>query len=299
MNSMSKGARQSFAAVFAAMFWAAGAFAAQLEPRIIVGEVGFATPESVEYYPAEDVYLVSNINGSSGAADGNGFISKLKPDGTVADLKWIDGSKEGVTLNAPKGSAVTGGNLFVADLNQVQVFELPSGRQKQSVTIDGSTFLNGVAPGPDGSVYVTDSGLTADMSPSGADAVYQVWADGRQKVIVKDAAMGHPNGIWADNGRLVVNTFGTGKLFSIDAAGKRTAMPTPPKGSLDGLIKLDDGRFVVSSWAGAALYALDKDGNFTVLADDLESPADLGLDTKRHLLLVPLFKQNKVVMLPY
>ena len=288
-----------FAAVFLAVFWTAGAFAGQIEQRIVVSKVGFATPESVEYYPAEDIYLVSNINGSSSAADGNGFISKLNPDGTVADLKWIDGSKNGVTLNAPKGSAVVGNNFFVADLNQMQVFELPSGRQKQSITIEGSTFLNGVTPGPDGSVYVTDTGLTADMTPSGADAVYQVWADGRYKVIVKDKEMGHPNGIWDDNGRLVVNTLGTGKLFSIDAAGKRTEMPTPPKGSLDGLVKLEDGRFVVSSWAASALYALDKDGNFTVLTDDLESPADLGLDSKRHLLLVPLFKQNKVVMLPY
>jgi hypothetical protein len=33
------------------------------DDRIVVANVGFKTPESIEYYPAEDVYLVSNING--------------------------------------------------------------------------------------------------------------------------------------------------------------------------------------------------------------------------------------------
>ncbi len=297
MNAANK--VQGLAIVLLAIFWLGDAFADKIEQRIVISEIGLSTPESVEYYPEQDVYLVSNINGSSGEADGNGYISKLKPDGSVIDLKWIDGTKEGVTLNAPKGSAVVGENLFVADLSQVQVFELPSGKQIQSITIEGSTFLNGVTLGPDGSVYVTDSGYAGGMVPSGTDAIYQVWADGTYKAIAKDKEMGHPNGIWYDDGRLIVNTFGTEELFSLDAAGNKTALPKPPKGGLDGLVELKDGRFVVSSWAGSALYVLDKDGKFTALADGLESPADIGLDTKRNLLLVPLFKENKVVLLPY
>jgi hypothetical protein len=268
----------------------------------MVGNVGFATPESVEYFAGEDVYLVSNINGSSAAADGNGFISKVKPDGTVIALKWLDGSKEGVTLNAPKGMAITGSDtakhLFIADLNQVHVFSLPDGIQKASIDIKGSSFLNGVTPGEDGSVYVTDTGFAGGMEPSGTDAVYQVWADGRYKLIVQDEDMGHPNGILQDKDQLIVNTLGSGELFSIDSNGQRTGLPKPPKGSLDGLVRLDDGRLVVSSWAGSAIYAL-QDGKFTVLADGLTSPADLGVDTKRHRLLVPLFKKDKVLILPY
>ena len=47
--------------------------------------------------------------------DGNGFISRLRPDGTVLTLKWIDGNKEGVTLNAPKGMALHGDRLYVTE----------------------------------------------------------------------------------------------------------------------------------------------------------------------------------------
>ena len=54
----------------------------------------------------------------------------------------------------------------------------------------------------------------------------------------------------------------------------------------------------MSSWGGSAIYALNKNNEFTVLADTLDAPADIGFDSKRQRLLIPLFKQNKVVILP-
>ena len=180
----------------------------ETKKNIINDDVTFSTPESVEYYEAEDVYLVTNINGSPFAADGSGFISKVKPDGDIIDLKWIDGTNEGVMLNAPKGVAIVGNNLFVADINQVHVFELPGGKQKTSITIQGSTFLNGITPGADNDVYVTDSGFNDGFTESGTDAIYKVSADGKYEAIVKDKEMGHPNGILLDGNRLIVVTFG-------------------------------------------------------------------------------------------
>ena len=121
---------KAVAAILLAMFCAGTVMAEDAKASgsaaksIVVSDVGFATPESVEYYAAEDVYLVTNINGSPFAADGNGFISKIKPDGSVIDLKWIDGTRKGVTLNGPKGAAIAGKNLFVADGDQVQVFSV-------------------------------------------------------------------------------------------------------------------------------------------------------------------------------
>ncbi len=269
-----------------------------VKKSIVVADVGFSTPESVEYYAAEDVYLVTNINGSPFAADDNGFISKVRPDGSVVDLKWIDGSKKGVTLNAPKGAAIHRNKLYVADINQVHVFELPSGKQKKSITIKGSTFLNGITPGAGNYIYVTDSGYNDGFASSGTDAVYKVWANGKYKVIVKNKDMGNPNGILEDGNKLMVVTFGSGKIISLNAAGKQSAMSAPPKGGLDGLLKLDDGRYLISSWGGSAIYVMNKDKTFSILVDSLDAPADLGFDTKRNRVLVPLFKQNKVVLLP-
>jgi hypothetical protein len=270
--------------------------------NITVGAVGFATPESVEYYAEKDLYLVSNINGSPTGKDGNGFISQLSPSGRVLDLKWIDGSKTGTRLNAPKGMAINGGILYVADLDEVHLFELPRGRQLKSVQIAGSTFLNGITPNPAGGVFVTDSGLKAGEGgfvPSGTDAVYEVTPNGRYRAILKDPDMGRPNGIIVKDGLKIIVTFGTGSISAYQESGSKRDYPAPPAGALDGLLQMNDGSYLMSSWQGAAIYRLDVDGNYQVIAKDLVSPADLGFDSKRNRILVPLFLTDEVRILAY
>jgi len=41
---------------------------------------GFLAPESVLHDTAQDIYFVSNINGSPTAKDNNGFISRVRPE---------------------------------------------------------------------------------------------------------------------------------------------------------------------------------------------------------------------------
>ena len=88
---------------------------------------GFKTPESVRYDSAGDVFYVSNINGSPVAKDNNGFISRMKPDGTIDSLELIAGGRNGVTLNAPKGLALIGDTLWVADIDAVRAFNVRTG----------------------------------------------------------------------------------------------------------------------------------------------------------------------------
>ena len=284
------------------LFMLMGSFivsANEINNRRLIENVGFLTPESVEYNSHEDVYLVTNINGHPLAKDGNGFISKLSPDGKVIELKWLDGAKPGTTLHAPKGASIINNLLYVTDINQIQIFSLPDGQQKKSITIAGSTFLNGITPGQGDFVYVTDSGLNAAFKPTGTDAIYKVWGNGRYELVVKDEKMGAPNGLWDNGNGLQVVTFNSGRMIHITRSGKQKILPTPPSGGLDGLVKLDDGRFLFSSWGGSAIYALNEDNTYSLFADALDAPADLGVDSKRNRLLIPLFKQNAVVYLPF
>ena len=46
------------------------------------------TAESTLYDEASDIIYVSNIQGDHSTKDGEGFISTLRPDGSVAQLKW-------------------------------------------------------------------------------------------------------------------------------------------------------------------------------------------------------------------
>lgn len=281
------------------ILYIAPAMATDSRTPLAVSYAGFATPESIEYYADKDVYLVSNINGDPFAADDNGFISMVSPSGELLNLKWIDGARADTTLNAPKGMTILGQRLYVADINQIQVFSLPDGKQVNSITIYGSTFLNGMTPGLSGDyLYVTDSGYLAGFKPSGTDAIYKMYANGQTETISKNNSIGHPNGIWEEGSRIVLVTFGSGKMFSLSRSGTYQSMPMPPEGGLDGLLRLDDGRFLISSWKGSAIYILNNDNTFSVLMDSLDAPADMGFDTKRQRVLVPLFRQNRLIFIP-
>src|SRR5881397_2912827 len=73
-----------------------------------VGEVGnLQNPESARYDRDLNLWFVSNVNGNPGAKDNNGYITRLKADGTPDSAKFITGGKKGVTLNGPKGLAIT------------------------------------------------------------------------------------------------------------------------------------------------------------------------------------------------
>ncbi|HEX3771423.1 MAG TPA: hypothetical protein VHV30_11180 [Polyangiaceae bacterium] len=270
--------------------------AAPAPPSPAAKYTGLATPESVLYDADNDRYLVSNINGKPAEKDNNGFISALAPDGTVTTLKWIEGGKNKVKLDAPKGSGITGGVLYVADISVVRAFDAKTGAPKADIPIPGSTFLNDIAVGPDGKVYVSDSGLKqnakGDFEPTGTDAVYVI-EKGKVKPIAKSKDLGAPNGLLVTDKGLVVVTFGSGEVFSLDDKGKKQNVSKPPGGVLDGVVALGDS-LLVSSWEKSAIYKGPLGGSFELVLDNQKSPADIGYDTKRGRVLVPHFLEDTV-----
>ena len=253
---------------------------------------GLATPESVLYDDAGDRYLVSNINGPETLADDNGYIATVAPDGEVA--KWIDGAAADVQLDAPKGMAISGDVLWVADISVMRRFDAKTGKQQEDVKIDGATFLNDVVADGAGGVYVTDTGLDAKFDAAGTDAVYRIGKDAKVTTVIKDKDLGHPNGLAMGSGGSVwVASFGTGEIYEIDAKGTKHASTRPPKGQLDGLLLLDGGEAIVSSWEGKALYK-GKGTTWKELVSGVESPADFGFDTKRRRLLIPIFARSAI-----
>jgi sugar lactone lactonase YvrE len=259
---------------------------------VITLKAGFATPESVLYDDASDRYLVSNINGPETEADDNGYIATVTPDGEVAT--WIDGAAADVKLDAPKGMAISGDVLWVADISVMRRFDAKSGKQQEDVKIDGATFLNDVVADGEGGVYVTDTGLDAKFEAAGTDAVYRIGKDGKVTALIKSKDLGHPNGIAMGSGGSVwVASFGTGEIYEIDAQGTKHASTRPPKGQLDGIVLVDGGEAIVSSWEGKAIYK-GKGTTWKELVSGVESPADFGFDTKRRRLLIPIFSRNAI-----
>ena len=207
---------------------------------------GLSTPESALYDEAADVYLVSNINGAPTAKDDNGFISRVAPGG-MQSLKWINGAAPNVTLHAPKGLAIVGDTLFVADIDSVRAFNRNDGAPLGARGVPGASFLNDLATGPNGALYVSDTGVKPDFSPAGTDAVYRF--DGARAVAVsKTTGLHGPNGLAIAGDTVLIVPFGAAIVHRVAKAGGAVEnVVTLPTGGLDGLIRLADGSLFVSS----------------------------------------------------
>ena len=259
---------------------------------------GFQHPESAKYDADLDVWYVSNINGSPVEKDGNGYISRLKGDGTVDSLKFIVGGQNGVTLNGPKGMALQGDTLWVADIDAVRAFNRRTGVPVANVDLAGKAkFLNDVAVGPDG-IYVTDTGLegtASGISHAGPDQLFRIGPDHRATVALRSDSLAGPNGIAWDgaHNRFVVVPFAGNVVRAWTPGSKRTEALGTTKGQLDGLEVLDSARLLITSWADSSLFVLEQ-GRAVTVSGDLPSPADIGIDTKRHRVAIPLLMEDRV-----
>jgi sugar lactone lactonase YvrE len=259
------------------------------------------TPESVRYDADLDAYFVSNINGNPSQKDGNGFIVRIDAGNTSAVTMLAQGGKNGVTLNAPKGIAIVGDTLWVADIDAMRAFNKRTGAPIATVDLKPmkATFLNDVVAGPDGSIYTTDSGIFFDakgaMTHPGHDQIFKITGRKATVAIKSDSALKSPNGIAWDgaNSRFVLAPFAD-KVVSAWKDGDSTVTPlaTGP-GGYDGIEVLGDGRVLVTSWADSSVHAISN-GAFRKVIGNVEAPADIGVDTKRNVVAVPRFNAGRV-----
>jgi len=285
------------ALVLASILCTAGPMYGQ-EPPILV--VGMSTPESALHDPDADLYLVSHINGGPGDRDDNGFISRVSPDGQVIDLKWIDGADPGVTLHAPKGSAVHGDRFYVADIDVVRWFDRASGAPLGEWAVPNAGFLNDVAVGADGTVYVTDTGIaiTAQgFAPTGTAAIYRFDADGQAQAMARGDALALPNGIVETPQGLVMVPIGANTVVRVATDGELTVVAELPQGQLDGVVALEDGSLVVSSFGANAVYRVAPSGAVTEIVSDTPA-ADIGFDAGRSRVLIPQLAGNRLLIYP-
>lgn len=257
----------------------------------------FAAPESVLYDAANDRYLVSNVNGSPVANDDNGYILSLSPEGAVTNPKLIAGGVNKVKLDAPKGMAIVGKELWVADIVLVRKFDLKTNEYKGDLKLPGATFANDIVALEDGRVFVSDSGVTmtsAGFQPTGSDQVFVIDKAGKVKALVRNKDLGGPNGLAIGTGNmLLTNTFNSDEVYGIRESGDRDVITKVPGGQLDGLVFIDD-TLIVSSWKTETVYRGKLGGIFTPLISKLRGAADMGYDSKRKRLLVPRFLDDMV-----
>ena len=265
-------------------------------PAAQAGEIwrasGLEQPESALFDAANKRIIVSNIVGNPGQADGNGYLSLLSLDGKTVTQHWTDG------MDAPKGMAISGGKLYVADITKIRVVDLASGKLVSTIDVPNAVFLNDMTADASGKVYVTDML---------ADAIYRI--DGETpELFVKDAVLASPNGVFAEGNRLIVASWGKGikadfstaepgGLLAVDLASKAIS-PLPGAqnfADLDGVIAIGDSIYATAYMTGT-LYRYRQGGTPEPVATFKPGSADIGTDGKSTI-YVPLMNEGLVAAL--
>ena len=256
-------------------------------------------PEAARFDPELGVYFVANINGSPLAKDGNGYISRLTRDGKVDSLKFIAGGRGGVTLHAPKGMAIKGDTLWVADIDAARAFDKRSGKPLASVSLTGrAKFLNDAVVGPDGAIYMTDTGVADDgkggMAHPGPDRVFRI-ENRKATVALEFPDKPGPNGITWDSAasKFLILSFQAKPIYHWAPGDSAATVLVEGPGMMDGIEAIGDGRFVVSTWTDSSLFVLQGD-RITKLVGGLPGAADLAFDRERGRIAVPLLTENRL-----
>ncbi|MEH6346022.1 MAG: hypothetical protein V7785_13105 [Bermanella sp.] len=251
----------------------------------------FDQPESVVSDASGQHLYVSNINGQPTQLNGKGYISKLSINGEVLQQHWLDG------MDAPKGMAIKGDTLYVADMQQVHVVSISEGRIVNSFMASKAKMLNDITIGDDGSVYISD--LLGGGIYRIKHHTLAMWFNPTQ--------LPHPNGLFWQDGSLLVASWGLGmnndfttqtpgSIYKIKlgtSANKPSLVPlaaAKQMGNLDGLTQ-DNGSLYVSDWISGDLFKIAKDKREKLLT---LNPGLADISSRNGLLFAPLMMDGIV-----
>lgn len=268
-----------------------GAVGAQ-EPEMVWEATGFEAPESALYDASTQVIYVSNIAGDGLEKNGQGYISKLDPDGQIVEQQWATG------LDAPKGMALHEGTLYVADIDTLVAIGLDDGKRVDAWTVSQAKFLNDVTVDAQGRVFVSDM----------LDAAIYVLDGGELSEWLKGGDITAPNGLLAEDDRLVVASWGVlaGEGFETETLGHLKVVDYEtkevqslgagePLGNLDGVEPDGRGGYLVTDWVNGTLFRIDAQGETEQLLDLDQGSADLGYIEDQNLAVIPMMMDDRVV----
>lgn len=252
---------------------------------------GLNNPESVEYDPGSNTLFISNVNGNPNEKDGNGYISRITPDGHMIAQHWVTG------LNAPKGLVVSGNKLYAADIDTLVEIDIPTATITNRYTVSDAKFLNDVTADADGNVYVSD--MVMDRIHILHNGVFSIWLESPELL--------NPNGLLVVGNQMIVCAWGVmtdgfatkvpGHLLSISMTDK-TIRPIgngSPVGNLDGVEPDSDGNFYVTDWMAGKLFHIKKDGSVNLLLTLQQGMADLEYMDNSQIALLPMMADNKLL----
>ncbi|MES2500411.1 MAG: gluconolaconase [Pseudomonadota bacterium] len=245
---------------------------------------GLKTPESVVQAKDGAIYI-SEI----GAPDtkGDGQISKVDKKGNVTVFaKGMDD---------PKGLAMIGDKLYVADVNRILEVKKDGTWQvygAQMAFPGTPVFLNDLEADKLGNLYVSDSG---DLKSGGQ--IYKIAKGGAPITVVVDSKNPDilaPNGLlFEGRNNLLSVDFESGILYRVNLTNGATTKVAEGFSGGDGLIKTKAGKMMISSWKTGTIYEVVA-GKARVVKEGYKAAADIALSTDGTFLMVPDMKAGEL-----
>lgn len=258
--------------------------------------VGFQDPESVRYDAEQDVLFVSNVAGFGSKKDGNGFITRVSAGDMRRHDTFVQGGRNGVVLHAPKGMTIQGDTLWVTDIDALRGFHRRTGAPVATIDLSAlrPAMINDVAAGPGGTLRVTDTGIQMVYEGNvhtGPDRVIEIGPGHAVRVVAEGLHLRQPNGVAWDSagGRWLVVAFDpfAGNVMTFAPRDSAPRLLHRAAGRLDGVEPLADGSILFASWADSSIHHW-KAGRVVRLIRAVPEPADIGVDTRRRRVLIPL-----------
>ncbi|MCC9135226.1 SMP-30/gluconolactonase/LRE family protein [Pontibacter silvestris] len=240
------------------------------------------TPESVLLDQQRNVLYVSNINKDTRTSkDGDGFISRLAPNGEIEELYWVSG------LNDPHGMALHNNVLYVADIDEIVAISTQTGAVLGRYQAEKAQMLNDVVVDNAGNVFVTDTEQ---------QRIY-IMRNGRVTIWLDKMKEKRPNGLFLEGDRMIVAFSGSSTVKLLDTETKNFTNWTDEIPSADGIARAGNGGYFVSNWNGEVYFVNEVGRKWRVLDTKGRNinAADISFSEDRGTLYVPTFNNNRIV----